>query len=147
MVNYGRGGALNRAHLSYAKVSAVVNLRGAAIQVAAGQTLFWHLSWSLSRGFGSPHRRVRVGSSRSILFDVTEPTAYCVVVSRRYFRRAAVYQESVDIIPKILRRCAVCAPVIRCFGENSWCDIDFAVFYILPVPSSLTAKWNIPRTK
>ena len=35
-----------------------------------------------------------------------------------------------------------CAPVIRCFGENSRCDIDFAVFYILPVPTSLTAKWR-----
>ena len=40
------------------------------------------------------------------------------------------------------RRCVVCAPVIRCFGENSRCDIDFAVFYILPVPTSLTAKWR-----
>ena len=40
------------------------------------------------------------------------------------------------------RRCVVCAPVIRCFGENSRCDIDFAVFYILPVPPSLTAKWR-----
>ena len=40
------------------------------------------------------------------------------------------------------RRCVVSARVIRCFGENSWCDIDFAVFYILPVPSSLSAKWR-----
>ena len=29
-------------------------------------------------------------------------------------------------------------------GEKAGGDIDFATFYILPVPSSLSAKWHIP---
>ena len=62
--------------------------------------------------------------------------------ARSFFAAKQAPRKSQEKILKARGRHVVFAPVIRCFGENCRCDIDFATFHILPVPSSLSAKWR-----
>ena len=74
--------------------------------------------------------------------------------SRRFTDPASVYQQMMRSVAYFGLVCkgaklknsscreVVFAPEIRADVENRPCDIDFAAFYILPMPSSLTAKWR-----